>query len=142
MLKTRRLNQQVQTPIDLHSNDQIIKIITIILNNQIKLINEIIQIIQIRSNNIRDTSIGNRTLRIQFLGLTATDLDEFDGYMLAAALAEAPPRVDGQISSMSETLDLTRIAFDPEIRARLLKAGEKAGVRVVLSRADGPALRR
>ena len=83
-----------------------------------------------------------RARRIRFLGLTATDLDEFDGYMLAAALAEAPPRVDGQISSMSETLDLTRITFDPEIRARLLKAGEKAGVRVVLSRADGPALRR
>ena len=62
--------------------------------------------------------------------------------MLAAALTEAPPRVDGQISLMSETLDLTRIAFDPEIPARFLKAGEKAGVRVVLSRADGPALRR
>jgi len=74
--------------------------------------------------------------------LTATDLDEFDGNMLAAALAEAPPRVNGQSSSMSETLDLTRIAFDLEIPARLLKAGEKAGVRVVLSRAEGPALRR
>ena len=48
-----------------------------------------------------------RARRIQFLGLTATDLDELDGYMLAAALAEAPPRVDGQISLMSETLDLT-----------------------------------
>jgi hypothetical protein len=82
-----------------------------------------------------------RARRIRFLGLTATELDDFDGRCLAAALEAAPPRVDGQIPSKSEILDLTRIAFEPEIRARLLAAGEKAGVRVVLSRADGTALR-
>ena len=75
---------------------------------------------------------------IPFLALIATELDEFDGNMLAAALAEAPPRVDGRISSMSETLDLTRIAFDPEIRSRLLEAGEKSSVRVVLPGAAEP----
>jgi hypothetical protein len=90
--------------------------------------------------NLCDTSTGNWMLHIKFLGLTATDLDKFNSYMLAATLAEAPPRVDGLISLMSEALDLTLIAFDQEIRASLLKAGEKAGVRVVLSRADGPAL--
>ena len=79
---------------------------------------------------------------IQFLALTETELDELDGYMLAAALSEAPPRVDGRISSMSETLDLTRIAFDPEIRTRLLEAGEKASVRVVLPGAAEPKAQR
>lgn len=82
-----------------------------------------------------------RARHIQFLGLTATELDDFDGNCLAAALAAAPLRVDGQIPSKPEILDLTRIAFAPETRARLLEAGEKSGVRVVLSRADGPALR-
>ena len=43
---------------------------------------------------------------------------------------------------MSETLDLTRIAFDLEIRTRLLEAGEKASVRVVLPGAAEPKARR
>ena len=41
-----------------------------------------------------------------------------------------------------ERLDLTQIDFVPVIWARLLAAGEKAGVRVLLSNPDGPALRR
>ena len=41
-----------------------------------------------------------------------------------------------------ERLDLTLIDFVPVIWARLLAAGEKAGVCVLLSKLDGPALRR
>ena len=41
-----------------------------------------------------------------------------------------------------ERLDLTQIDFIPVIRARLLAAGEKAGVRVLVSNPDGPALLR
>ena len=78
--------------------------------------------------------------RIPFLGLTGTGLDDYDGRMIAAALENAPPRV----SMEPERLDLTQIDFVPVIRARLLAAGEnlKAGVRVLLSNPDGPALRR
>ena len=79
--------------------------------------------------------------RIPFFGLTRTGLDDYDGRMIAAAqpaLEDAPPRV----SMEQERLDLTQIDFVPVIRARLLTAGEKAGVRVLLSNPDGLALRR
>ena len=49
-----------------------------------------------------------------------------------------PPRVCME----QKSLDLTQIDFVPVIRARLLAAGEKAGVRVLLSNPDGTALRR
>ena len=75
-----------------------------------------------------------RVRRIPFLGLTGTGLDDYD----AAALEDAPPHV----SMEPERLDLTQIDFVPVIRARLLAAGEKAGVRVLLSNPDGQELRR
>ena len=46
-------------------------------------------------------------LRIPFLGLTGTGLDDFDGSMIAAALEDAPPRV----SMEQGGLDLTQINF-------------------------------
>ena len=79
-----------------------------------------------------------RVLRIPFLGLTGTGLGDFDGLMIAAVLEDGPPRV----SMEQERPDLTQIDFFPVIRARRLAAGEKAGVRVLLSNPDGPALRR
>ena len=63
-------------------------------------------------------------------------MDDYDGRMIAAAqpaLEDAPPRV----SMEQERLDLTQIDFVPVIRARLLAAGEKAGVHVFLSNPDG-----
>ena len=75
-------------------------------------------------------------LHILFLRLTRTGLDDYDGHMIAAALEDAPPRVSMEL----ERLDLTQIDFVPVIRARLLAAGEKASVRVLLSNPDGPAL--
>ena len=79
-----------------------------------------------------------RMLRIPFLGLAGTCLDDCDGRMIAAALEDAPPRV----SMEQKRLDLTQIDFVPVIRARLLAAGEKACVRVLLSNPECPALRR
>ena len=79
-----------------------------------------------------------RVRRIPFLGLTKTGLDDSDGGMIAAALEDAPPRV----SIGPERLDLTQIDFVLVIQARLLAARENAGVRVLLSNRDGPALRR
>ena len=51
-------------------------------------------------------------------------MDDFDGSMIAAAFEDAPPRV----SMEPGRLDMTQIDFVPVIRARLLAAGEKAGV--------------
>ena len=79
-----------------------------------------------------------RVRRIPFLGLTGTCFDDFDGRMIPAAPEGAPPRV----SMEPKRLDLTQIDFVPVLRARLLAAGEKAGVRALLSNPDGPALRR
>ena len=71
--------------------------------------------------------------RIPFLGLTGTGLDDFDGRMIAAAPDDAPHRV----STEQERLDLAQIDFISVIRARLLAAGDKDGVRVLLSNPDG-----
>ena len=60
-------------------------------------------------------------------------MDDFDGRMIAAALEDAPPRV----SKEPERRDLTQIDFVPVIRTRLLAAGDKAGVCVLLSKPDG-----
>ena len=68
-------------------------------------------------------------------------MDDFDGRMIAAALEDATPSVS-IIMMEQERLDLTQIDFIPVIRARLLAAGEKAGVCVLLGKLDGPALRR
>ena len=76
-----------------------------------------------------------RERRIQFLGLTGTGLDNFDGRLLAAALGETPSSDVGDDSDELEILDLTQNEFNPEVRAGLLAAGEKAGVRVQLSKA-------
>ena len=73
---------------------------------------------------------------IPFFGLTGTCSDDYDGHMIAAVLEDAPARV----SMEPDRLDLTQIDFVPVIRAHLLAAGEKAGVRVLLSNPDGPAL--
>ena len=74
-----------------------------------------------------------RVRRIPFLGLTGTCLDDFDGRMIAAALEDPLPRV----SKEPERLDLTQIDFVPAIQTRLLAAGDKAGVCVLLSKPDG-----
>ena len=79
--------------------------------------------------------------RIPFLGLTETGLDDFDGRLLASALGDAPLRDVGDDSDELAILDLTQNEFNPEVRAGLLAAGEKAGARVQLSKAACQALR-
>ena len=54
---------------------------------------------------------------------------------------DAPPRDVGDDSDELAILDLTQNEFNPEVRAGLLAAGEKAGVRVQFSKAVGQALR-
>ena len=82
-----------------------------------------------------------RERHIQFLGLTGTCLDDFDGCLLASALGDAPLRDVGDDSDKLEMLDLTQNEFNHEVRAGLLAAGEKAGVHVQLSKAACQALR-
>ena len=60
--------------------------------------------------------------------------------MLASALGDAPPCDVGDDLDELEILDLTQNEFNPEVRAGLLAAGEKAGVRVQSSKAAGQAL--
>ena len=50
-----------------------------------------------------------------------------------------PPRV-AKHTPGKERLDLTHIDFGLDVRDRLYKAGIAAGVEVLLSRRDGPAL--
>ena len=71
-----------------------------------------------------------RERHIQFLGLTGTGLDDFDGRLLAAALGDAPPRDVGDDLDELEILDLTQREFNLEVLAGLLAAREKASVRV------------
>ena len=73
--------------------------------------------------------------------MTGTGLDDFDGRLLASALGDAHPRDVGDDSDELEILDLTQNEFKPEVRTGLLVAGEKACVRVQLSKAAGQALR-
>ena len=73
--------------------------------------------------------------------MTGTGLDDFDGHMLAHALHKTPPHDTEQGSSKLDKLDLTQIVFDPNVRTRLMEAGEKAGVRVCLRSPNGLALR-
>ena len=60
----------------------------------------------------------------------------------APAGCRAPVDARPRVSEEQERLDLTQIDVVPVIRARLLAAGEMAGVCVLLSKLDGPALRR
>ena len=71
--------------------------------------------------------------------MTKTGLSDIDGERLASALA-ASPRRDAKNSPGKERLDLTQIDFGLDVRDRLYKAGIAAGVEVLMSRRDGPAL--
>ena len=81
-----------------------------------------------------------RARRIDFLGLTGTNLDDAAGNLLAAALLSTPRR-KSSMASKQEILELTRNVFTQETRDKLIEAGHLSGVDVKLSRVDGPALR-
>jgi hypothetical protein len=59
---------------------------------------------------------------------------------LASALESLSAPSKGVRSAEPEVLELLRMDASADVRRRLMKAGEDAGVKVLLSRVGGPAL--
>ena len=77
---------------------------------------------------------------VDFIGLTRTGLMNVDFEELATAL-ESLPRPPNQCQcGMQEVLELLQMNVSADVRRRLAKAGEDAGVDVRMSRVGGPAL--
>ena len=76
--------------------------------------------------------------RVDFIGLTRTGLVDADFEELATALESLPAPSQGGRSP--EVLELLRMDASADVRRRLVKAGEDAGVKVLMSRVGGPAL--
>ena len=75
---------------------------------------------------------------VDFIGLTRTGLVDADFEELATALESLPAPSQGGRSP--EVLELLRMDASADLRRRLVKAGEDAGVKVLMSRVGGPAL--
>ena len=76
--------------------------------------------------------------RVDFIGLTRTGLVDTDFEELATALESLP--VPSQGGRSPEVLELLRMDASADVRRRLVKAGEDAGVKVLMSRVGGPEL--
>ena len=78
--------------------------------------------------------------RLDFLGLTGTMLSEEAARLLAGALntVTLPAR---DPSAEAETVEILQVALGEPARSQLQTVGERPGVKVLLSRANGPALR-
>ena len=76
--------------------------------------------------------------RLDFLGLTGTMLSDGAASMIAGALNTLRAR---DPASGAETVEILQVALEEPARRQLQTAGERAGVKVLLSRANGPALR-
>ena len=85
---------------------------------------------------IRAMRTGGR--RLDFLGLTGTMLSDGAASMIAGALNTLRAR---DPASGAETVEILQVALEEPARRQLQTAGERAGVKVLLSRANGPALR-
>ena len=76
--------------------------------------------------------------RLDFLGLTGTMLGDGETRSLADALNALP--ASGP-AAKAETIELKQVHLSEPGRDQLTKAGTRAGVEVLLSRINGPALR-
>ena len=76
--------------------------------------------------------------RLDFLGLTGTMLGDGEARSLADALNALPARGP---AAKAETIELKQVHLSEPVRDQLTKAGTRAGVEVLLSRINGPALR-
>ena len=88
------------------------------------------------ANVIREMRSHGR--RWAFIGLTSTSLSDADALLIGAALG-GQPRLDRD--EVPETLEMLQMDFKPETRRALLCAAERAGVNLLLSHPNGPALR-
>ena len=75
--------------------------------------------------------------RMIFIGLTNTLLNDSQARLIAGALLTAT-LAPGE---KPETLEMLRMVFQAETRTKLLAAAQSAGVNLLLSDPNGPALR-
>ncbi len=78
--------------------------------------------------------------RVDIIGLTRTGLVDADFEELATALESLPAPSQGGCSAEPEVLELLRMDASADVRRRLVKAGEDAGVKMLMSCIGGPAL--
>lgn len=76
--------------------------------------------------------------RLAFLGLTNTMLTDEAAGWIAGALDILPAR---DPTAEPETIEMLQISLPDMVRRQLKTAGQRAGVHVLLSRPNGPALR-
>ena len=86
---------------------------------------------------IRDMRFGGR--RMTFIGLANTLLDDSHALLIAGALRSQLILDPGE---EPETLEMHRMVFQAETRTELLAAAQSAGVNLLLSDPNSPALRR
>lgn len=75
--------------------------------------------------------------RLDFLGLTGSMLSDGEACLLADALNALPAR---KPAAEAETIELLQVRLSEPVREQLTTAGTRAGVNVLLSRVNGPAL--
>jgi hypothetical protein len=75
--------------------------------------------------------------RLDFLGLTGTMLGDGEARLLADSLNALPAR---KPAAEAETIELLQVRLSEPVRDQLTTAGTRAGVKVLLSRVNGPAL--
>ena len=85
---------------------------------------------------VRSMRSGGR--RLDFLGLTGTMLGDEAASLIAGALNTLPAR---DPAAEAETVEILQVALSERARHQLQTAGMRAGVKVLLSRANGPAPR-
>ena len=76
--------------------------------------------------------------RIRFIGLTNTVLSDSDALLIADALGGLDKLAPDE---EPESLEMLQMAFKPETRRRLIAAAKSAGINLLLSHPNGPALR-
>ena len=85
---------------------------------------------------IRDMRFGGR--KMTFIGLANTLLDDSHALLIAGALRSQMMLAPGE---EPETLEMHQMVFQAETRTELLAAAQRAGVNLLLSEPNGPALR-
>jgi hypothetical protein len=77
--------------------------------------------------------------RLDFLGLTGSMLSDGEACLLADALNALPAR-EPATKAKAETIELLQVRLSEPVRDQLTTAGTRAGVNVLLSQVNGPAL--
>jgi hypothetical protein len=80
----------------------------------------------------------NKGRQMDFIGLTGTMLSNEAALSLVDALNSLPPR---KSRDEQERLEILQVPFSEAVRQPLKEAAVRAGIQLLLSKANGPALR-